>query len=235
MKLIKEYGLLIFWGVLIPDCLFSIFHLGEYRIYTKPALLPILALYLYINTKRSKHRRSKTWIYSSLAIAWVADIILLANDLKPKNNDTLLFVGMGLLLLAYIIYARMYRKMLKINIKDCQEAFLSSALMLILCAVFYKFLKIMQIGNFKYPVILGMLIMTLVLAHAVNVYKDKIRKNMAIKFFIPGTLTLVISFAVTLAYRFMLEDADFLPGVIVLTYGFGQMLVVRGFTKYLKV
>lgn len=76
--------------------------------------------------------------------------------------------------------------------------------------------------------------MTLVLAHAVNVYKDKIRKNMAIKFFIPGTLTLVISFAV-MAYRFMLEDADFLPGVIVLTYGFGQMLVVRGFTKYLKV
>lgn len=235
MKLIKEYGLLIFWGVLIADCLFSIFHLGDYRVYSKPLLLPILALYLFINTKRSKHRRSKTWIYSSLVIAWIADIVLLINDIKPKNNDILLFSGMALLLVSCVIYARMFRKMLKINLKDCQEAFLSSALMLILCAVFYKFLKIMQIGNFRYPVILGMLIMTLVLAYSVNVYKDKIRKNMAIKFFIPGIVTLIISFAVILAYRFMLEDADFLPGVIVLTYGFGQMLIVRGFTKYLKV
>ena len=72
------------------------------------------------------------------------------------------------------------------------------------------------------------------MAYAANVYKDKVRKNMAYQFFIPGIIILILSLGILVAHKFLIPDATFLPGVIVLTYGFGQMLIMRGFTKYLK-
>ena len=57
---------------------------------------------------------------------------------------------------------------------------------------------------------------------------------MAYQYFIPGFFILTISIYIIFTHRFLLKDAEFLPPVIVLTSGFGQMLIVRGLAKYLK-
>ena len=79
-----------------------------------------------------------------------------------------------------------------------------------------------------------MIIMCVVMAFATNLIKDKVRNNMAVQFFVPGIIILSLSLGILIASRFLLKEADFLPAVIMLTYGYGQMLVIRGFTKYLK-
>ena len=243
MKLIKKYGLFIYWGILLLDCFLCIMNsenrMLEYRIYTKPLLIPLIAFYFFVNTKRSKHPTSKFIIYTALLVSWIADFVLLKNDLinhtgAKHTGDILLFTGSVLLLIALSLYAAMYYKMNKIIIKDCQEAFLTTLAMLIVSALFYKFLRVTNLGYFRYFIIIGIIISTISMAFAANVYKDKIRKNMAYKFFIPGTIILILSMGISISARFLLQDADFLPAVIVLTYGFGQMLVMRGFTKYLK-
>lgn len=243
MKLIKKFGIFIYWCILILDCFLCIVNsqgqMLDYRVFTKPLLIPVIAFYFYTNTKRSKHPRSKTFIYSALFLSWIADLLLLNSDLIYYSNakhqsDAYLFIGTLLLLLAIGLYGAMYNKMNKLILKDCQEAFLTALGMVVVTLVFYKFLKTTELGNFKYLIIAGMATLTIVMALAANVYKDKIRKNMAYKFFIPGTITLVLSLGILIGFRFLLQEAEFLPAVIVLTYGFGQMLVMRGFTKYLK-
>ena len=76
--------------------------------------------------------------------------------------------------------------------------------------------------------------MILVIAFAANIFQDKAKKSIAYENFIPGSISLAISLAIMLVYQFLLKDVDFLPGVVTLTYGFGHMLMIRGFTRYLK-
>ena len=232
MKLIKKYGLVIFWVILILDCALCVINNREYRIYTKLLLVPTLALYFYINTKRGKYTTFKTYIYSTLFIAWVGDILLL--QYEGKGKDFYLLTGIISHLTAFSIYGIMFKRMFTLKLKDCQEAFLGFFASTLVCVVFYKFLSATTLEIFKYPIIIGMVAMVLVMTYATNLIKDKVRNNMAVKFFIPGIIILKISLGILLASRFLLKEADFLPAVIMLTYGYGQMLVMRGFTKYLK-
>jgi uncharacterized membrane protein YhhN len=235
MKIIKKYGLAIFWVVLVLDCLLCIVNSHKDRIYTKPLLLPTLTAYFFVNTKRSKHFNTKSLIYLGLTIAWVCDWLLLQNDIQYNTNSLFLFIGISCLLTAFLIFGLIFKKMKGIDIKDCQEAFLSAFAMSIASILFYNVLRTMPLGNFKYLIIVGMIIMTTVMALAANVHRDKIKKSMSYSFFIPGTLILIISISILIAHKFILPDATFLPAVILLTYGFGMMLMMRGFTKYLKV
>lgn len=232
MKLIKKYGLIIFWIVLIFDCLLSIINKQPLRIYTKSILMPILALYFFVNTNKSKHQNSKSLVYISILFAWLADLFLLQNDLN--SSDMFLTIGICLLLAAFIIYGIMFRKMQSIDIKDCQEAFLSSVAVIILSVIFYSVLKRVPLGSYKYLFFVGVGIMTVVMAFAANIFKNKIRTNMATKYYIPGFITLIISMCIIMIHKFLIKEVDFMPAVIVLTYGFGQLLIIRGFTKYLK-
>ena len=239
MKLLKKYGLAIFWILLFLDCLLINFkYFTIYRIYTKPLLLIVLAVYFYINTRRSKHNRSKKIVYIGLLFTWLGDWCLLKNDFTsfyPKYQDDIsLIIGCILLLAGFLMYTLLFKKMCVFNIKDCQEAFLAFLPMVLVSIIFYKIISRVEIGVFKYIVILGIIIMTSMMVFAANVHHDKIRRNISIQFLIPGTITIVITMGIIVAHRFLLQEADFLEAVIELTYGFGQMLILRGFTKYLK-
>jgi len=243
MKLLKKYGLFLFWVALILDCTLAVYNNVEYRVYTKSFLIPILALYFYLNTNKSRHALTKAWVYISLLISCVSEAFFLYNGYLQSKSDVLqkhtgdIYLVMAVigLLCTFVFYGMLFNKMNKINIKDCQEAFIAMLCMAIVGFVFYKFLTIEKIEQrFKYLVLTSIIIMALVMGLAANIYKNKIRKNMAYQYFMPGFLILSISVYIVFTYRFLLKDAEFLPPVIVLTYGFGQMLIVRGLTKYLK-
>ena len=56
----SEFTLIvIFWLLLITDCILIIEGLHEYRIYTKTLLVPVLLIGLYTSSQETKHRRSK--------------------------------------------------------------------------------------------------------------------------------------------------------------------------------
>jgi uncharacterized membrane protein YhhN len=205
------------------------------RLYTKPLLLIMLGLYFYINTNRSRHSRTKSLVYGGLIFSWIGDLLLLKNDFIHQTNiDNYLMLGIVSYLICLVTYTIIFKKMNALNIRDCQEAFLAFLITSIGFIIYYRVLKMMPLHNFKYIIITAMFVMVLFAAFASNVYRNKLRKNIASKFLMPGALTFVIAISIIISHRFLLEDATFLPGVIVLTYGFGQMLIVRGFIKYLK-
>jgi uncharacterized membrane protein YhhN len=205
------------------------------RLYTKPLLLIMLGLYFYINTNRSRHSRTKSLVYTGLVFSWIGDLLLLKNDFIHQTNiDNYLMLGIVSYLICLVTYTIIFKKMNALNIRDCQEAFLAFLITSIGFIIYYRVLKMMPLHNFKYIIITAMFVMVLFAAFASNVYRNKLRKNIASKFLMPGALTFVIAISIIISHRFLLEDATFLPGVIVLTYGFGQMLIVRGFIKYLK-
>ena len=180
----------------------------------------------------------KEKIYIGLFFTWLGDWCLLKNDFisfySKYQGDIYLISGCILLLAGFLMYTLLFKKMCVLNIKDCQEAFLAFLSMTFVSIVFYQVISVAEIGVFKYIVLFGSIIMTSMMVFAANVHHDKIRRNISIQFLIPGTITLVITMGIIVAHRFLLQEADFLAAVIELTYGFGQMLILRGFTKYLK-
>ena len=220
------------------DCMLCITdnkEIADYRLYTKTILLPILGLFFYINTKRSKHPRTKALVYTGLFLSWVGDFFLMQYDSEnnPQKN-TLLIFAVVFICLGLLVYSRIFWKMNKLNFKDCQEAFLSFLGMSMINLVLYKVLKLNNMGNFKYLVFLEMFIVALFIAFAANVYRNKLRKNIASKKLVPGAAVMAMAMYIILAHKFLLDDATFLPGVVALTFGFGQMLTVQGFKDYLK-
>lgn len=242
MKLLKKYGLLVFWIFVFVDvCLINISSLKAYRFYTKPILMLILLTFFYVSTRKSRHWRSKVLVFTGLITAWLADIMFLqitSNSFSDKTSvltdDSYLFAGISLLLIGFTCYSLMFKKMSVLNIKDCQEGFLAFLAMLITGGVFYKVLPEDELIFFKPLIILGLIMMTIMMVLAANVHHNKVRRNIALQFLIPGTITLIIAMGIIVSHRFLLEKAEFLPSVIELTYCFGQMLIVRGFIKFLK-
>jgi len=240
MKLLKKYGIFIYWGLLFIDVfLINFTSYRMYRVYTKPLLMITLGVIFYINTQKSKHWRSKTLVYVGMFFSWLSDLVFLFNDIndtKPGslNDDIYLFISLSLLLIAFVFYTFLFRKMSIFNIKDCQEGFLAFLAMVIVGSIFYNVISKEELTFFKPLIIIGLLISTLLIVFASNVHHNKIRRNTAVQFLIPGSITLIIAMGIIVAHRFLLKEASFLPAVIELTYGFGQMLIVRGFSKFLK-
>lgn len=241
MKLLKQYGLVIFWALLFIDI--GLMNMGGYRsirIYTKPLLMLSLIAYFYVNTYKSKHWRSKSLAYGGLISSLVADIFFLLNDFGDKtgcllNGDIYLFSGILCLLVGFSCYTLLFKKMSALNIRDCQEAFLGFLAMLLVGGIFFRIVMKEEVGTFKYLISAGLILTTLMIVFATNVHHNKVRRNLALKFFIPGSIILVLTMGIIVGYKFLLKEADFLPEVIALTYAFGQMLIIRGFIKFLKV
>ncbi len=239
MKLLKKYSLFLYWVFLLLDILIlNIRPHDSTRIYTKPVLGIILTVFFYINTRKSKHWRSKNLVYFGLAATWISDLLFLRNDLVAESSgDSFLFLGISFMLIGFIFYTLLFRKMNTINIRDCQEAFLAFIAMVIVGGVFFKMIIKEELSYFKPLIIVGLICLTVMMIYASNVYHNKVRQNLALKFLIPGTITLVITMGIIIGNIFFFkkeEGSDFLPAVIELTYGFGQMLLIRGFTKFLK-
>lgn len=225
MKLFKKFGPFIFWVILILDCLLIDISKQQYRVFTKPLLMPVLALIFWVSTRRSRHYSKKTLVYTALALFAVADFL----SLKNSSINILIITAAG-----YAVYTFIISKMSKINVKDCQEAFLTLLGVLVITAITYKLLIMgsMQPSNISFFICMGVLIFMLPLA--ANVFKDKIKKNIAYSQFIPASIILLISMLISFAERYLLKDTEAIPTAIMFTYGFGQLLMIRGMIRYLK-
>ena len=238
MELIKKYGIGVFWFLLLIDCLLCVSDsrdIQECRLFINPLLIPTLALYFYTNTKRSKHPRTKALVYTALFLFWAGDLALMWYDFQAGSNSyKFLIIAVVLICIGLLFYCKLFNKMHHLNIKDCQEAFLVTMGITALNAFLFKVLKLSNTQTYKYGIIIEMILVTVFVAYAVNVYRNKLRRNIAIKKIIPGALTLALSMYIILAHKFLLDNAGFLPGVFMLTFGFGQMQITLGFKDYLK-
>jgi hypothetical protein len=235
MQLIKKYGLYIFSCLLFFDSFLVILNLSKFRLYTIAILIPLLIIYFYKNAKRSKKSVTYKRVYISLAFAFLSDALFLINNYAlEKPSEIIVILIFTTLLLANINYALIFLRIKSFNLKKCPEAFIVSLVTIPASIILYKVLNVVTLGSYKYPILIGIVVMVMVLAITANVFGEKAKKSIAFENFIPGMFSLALSLCLMLVFKFLIPDVDFLPSVITLTYGFGHLLIVQGFVKYLK-
>lgn len=231
MQLLKKNGILLFWLVLFADCYLIFKGLNEYHAYLKISLIPILAFYIFLNARKKHYIRSKTLVFLGLLFFWIGDIILL------KDDTNYLIAGAVALVGGYIFYSIFLYRIQKINTTESYEIVIIAALVLVLLNYqFFKFLKddLETISLQKKLMIAYSFVISATAILAANIYSNKGKRNMALQFFIPAIILLLISNAVIVVFKYKYTDESFLKVIIMLTYGYGQCLFAQGFTKYLK-
>lgn len=235
MQLIKKYGLYIISCLLFLDTFLVIIGFADFRLYTLSILLPLMIIFFYKNAKRSKKSTTYKRVYISLFLAFASDLLFLVNNYAlAKPEEIIVVIIFIFLLISNINYSLIFLRIKAFNLKKCPEAFIVSLITIPVAFIFYKVLNVVPLGTYKYPIISGIIIMIIVIAITTNVFGDKAKKSIAFEHFIPGMFSLSLSLGLMLVYKFLIQDVDFLPAVITLTYGFGHLLIVQGFVKYLK-
>jgi uncharacterized membrane protein YhhN len=189
---------------------------------TKPLLIPVLAGYFLWSTK-SFASGLKKWIAGALFFSWAGDLLLMF----VSSDSDFFLAGLAAFLVAHICYILFFH-VIRVQGKIKGKLFL-------LLLVFIYYVGLMTIlspwlGSFKLPVrIYGVVIcfMLMLAMHMLYIKNKKAGWDM-----FSGALLFILSDSVLAVNKFYIPFAE--AGVIVmLTYGFAQLLIVRGAVHYI--
>ncbi len=236
MKLQLALLTIFFWIVLGTDCTFILNNLDAYRVYTKPLLMPVLYIMMALQTADTSHQRSKAILSFVLLFALVGDVLLL------NNTDRLYFIGgLAAFLLAHLFYIVLFFKIKRLSAKRIGVLALAAIIIIVLLSLLLNTVwdKISE-ENYTIPVLAYATTIGLMLLMAVNTATGKRARKTAWKNFLPGALLFVISdslLAISKFYVFINPPAELfvvLSCAIMISYGSAQLLLVSGFTKFIK-
>ncbi|MES2003362.1 MAG: lysoplasmalogenase [Bacteroidota bacterium] len=219
----KSLALLILWCFalcLLIHCFAIYEELPFLRIVSKLFLLPMLIIYLYLDSWA--HNRD----VSSLAIAGLI-LSFIGDTILTQPGQTMFLIGM----LAFIgthICNSFYFLHLQKGGESRYGIMLASALILLVVSVAVFWLLHAVLGNMQVPIGVYMAFISTMAVLATGVYRKETVRKAAIRFFIPGAFLFVVSDAVLALNKFSLHNtqADI---VVMLTYGLAQYFLVRGF------
>jgi len=189
------------------------------QIITKPLLLPILMLLVFVSTPPST---SRTIMLIALFFSFAGDVFLLF-----ESNNAMLFIpGLVSFLLTHILYIIYF-----LSLPALKKSLLKTAPYLGLLVAAYGLLLVYtlfpNLGALKVPVIIyASVIMSMLLA-SIHIY-NRVNSD-AGQLFIAGAIFFVLSDSL-LAFNKFHTPVKF-SFLIILTYCIAQYLIVRGFIK----
>jgi len=227
MQLIKKRGILIFWLLLVIDCVYILTNDQKFRWATKPLLIPILLLYIFQNARKNYHRTYKIYIFFALICAWAGDILLLKED-----SHTFFLVGMLCFLVMHVFYTLTFLRVKPIKIAKSQEALIASIALIYIAFKVFDFISD-DLGTLKFAVLGYMVVVVLMGIAAANTLTSSARRSLALNHFVPGAGLFILSDIILAVDRFHFHE-PFLQVAVMISYGYAQSLLVEGFTKMLK-
>ena len=218
MAIYKKYGGWLFALTLVLHCLFIYLGMEELRTATKFLLLPILIGYLL-----SYSGKISALVYGGLVCSFLGDLLL------SRQGESFFLFGMLAFIGTHICNSLFFARLQKGKIGKGKEGMI--ALLMLLVFSFLVFMLIEDnLGNFKLPILLYMLIISLMAFLATGTIQIESIKTTAIRFFIPGAVLFVVSDA-TLAINKFLVHQTYLDIMVMLTYGLAQYFLVKGFIE----
>jgi uncharacterized membrane protein YhhN len=190
---------------------------------TKPLLMPVLAIYLLVQT-RSVQSNLKPWILLALFFSWIGDILLLFEQQK----SIFFLLGLSAFLLAQVCYIFFFHGI------RMREYIRGNELLLLLVLVYYAILiSILSpyLGKMKLPVQIYGVVLSFMWMLAMHTILGK--KKRAGLWMIIGAILFVTSDSL-LAFNKFYARFEYAEIVIMLTYGLGQLFIVYGGSLYLK-
>src|SRR3954465_1254232 len=103
MNISKVLISFLFWLALLTDCFFILDNYSEYRIYTKSLLVPLLLLIIYLESKETKHERSKILANLAFFFCFIGDFLLIKESENSEDTGTFIF-GISAFLIAHLFF-----------------------------------------------------------------------------------------------------------------------------------
>lgn len=230
MELLKKNGIVIFWLLLFADCFFVYQQNYQYHSYLKPALIPILLLYTFLNARKNHYLVSKSLVFMGLIFSWLGDLLLL-------NEGTNFFIwGMTAFFITQIFYIIFLFMFYPLKIFKATEAIIAAIILGFIAYQLNKFIgpELKQLPYVKFVLIVFAIGISIMAMMATNIFSSKSKRTLAVNFFMTGAALLIFSFIVLVINKFKYLDENYLQVITLMSYGYGQCLLVQGFGKRLK-
>ena len=219
----KTIWIILFSLVLLIDLVAVYLNNESLRFITKPLLMPLLAIYLLLQTN-SATSGLKAWIFLALFFSWVGDILLLFDERGPN----FFLFGLSAFLVAQVCYIVFFH-----NIR-MREYIRGNALLLLLVIVYYSILISVlspYLGNMKLPVRIYGVVLSFMVMLAMHTMLGKNKK--AALWMMMGAILFVTSDSL-LAFNKFFSSFDYAGLIIMLTYGLAQLFITEGAVKYIN-
>jgi len=225
--------------ILAADVILILIRQADYRLYTKPLLLPVLYILLAGQATEGSHKRSKIYITFAIFLSFGGDLALLY-DGEASN----FILGLLSFLFAHIAYSLFFLRLKKFALKR-----IAVIIILSIVIVCYMFLLISYLWpgitdqGYGFPVVLYAISLAFMLITALYTGTGTRILKVAYQNFIPGAILFVISDSVLAIKKFgvMIGDSTYhlhmhmlYSVIIIVTYGFSQLLLVGGAIRIIR-
>jgi uncharacterized membrane protein YhhN len=219
----KAIWIVLFALVLLVDLVAVYLNNDSLLFITKPLLMPLLAIYLLLQTK-AINSGLKVWIFLALFFSWAGDMFLLFEE---RSSNFFLW-GLSAFFVAQVCYIVFFH-----NIR-MREYIRGNALLLLLVIVYYSvlisvlspYLGKMTLAVRIYGVVLSFMVM---LAMHTMLGKNK----RAALWMTMGAILFVVSDSL-LAFNKFFAAFNNAGLIIMLTYGLAQLFITEGAVKYIN-
>ncbi len=235
MKVATALIITFFWVILFVDCILILNQYNEYRVYTKPLLVPLLYILMAVQTVNTTHRRSKFFIGIALLGCFAGDLFLLKGD-----QYSYFVAGLTSFLVAHIFFSIFFYRLKPFTRKRTAFIVIISCLtvgyfVLFLTAMWTK----IQDQNLALPIMIYSPVIGFMALTAIYTITGRRVRRLAMRNFIPGAILFVISdslLAISKLYSaFLKDDIMLLLNILVMvTYGLAVFLIVTGATRFIK-
>lgn len=205
----------IFWLIAIADLLLICFNKNELRWFTKPLLMPLLAVAFYIG---SAHKKGQLFYFILLALflSFAGDVLLQVKGM--------FIPGLVSFLLAHVFYILYFLKTNphKKGLLQFQPLIGLPVLVYIILFLYllYPFLDVLKLPVTVYGITIGTMLLM-----AINT-KRKLKEDASALFF-NGALQFVISDSILAVNMFAINHLV-LSLCVMITYASAQYLIVKG-------
>ncbi|OYZ00229.1 MAG: hypothetical protein B7Y37_10795 [Sphingobacteriia bacterium 28-36-52] len=194
---------------------------------TKILLMPLLLLYLAEALAPSliKLKLSKTLVASAFLASWGGDIFLL------YDGNLFFIAGMLCFMAAHFCYIILFINIQPLKISNAFLPITGGIVVLVMGAIILNHLA-PKLGDLFLPVLVYMIVIATMFASAIMISCNAGTKQFGVNYFVPGAALFVLSDSVLSLNIFAYKNV-FLGVIVMLTYGFAQFLLAKGFKNYL--
>jgi uncharacterized membrane protein YhhN len=219
----KSAWIIIFIFLLLANLTSVYLNNDTLRTFSKPLLMPVLALYFLTQTRRA-FTPLRTWIILALGFSWLGDIWLMFEE----RNSTFFLLGLSAFFVAQVFYIVFFH-----NIR-MREFIRGNALLLLLVIVYYFILISIispHLGNLKLPVRIYGVVLSFMVMLAMHTMFSKNKK--AGRWMMIGAILFVASDSL-LAFNKFYSSFEYAGVWIMLTYGLAQLFITGGAATYIR-
>jgi len=216
--------LAIYWIVLALNCVFLYFDL-PYIYITEPLLVPLLLLYLFLNDNNIGKPAGKFIFYIGLFLAFLGDTMQIV-----INNDVFFLSSLVAFMLMNICYSICFFSLHKKGVRKPLPLLITCTIIFLLGYCFIDFLG-GEMGDYKMPVIMYACTLCIMIALAVNVTRNKLYHQTALKYLLPGSVIFLMQNLILAMNLFHFGGHNQLYVFSIVPYGIAQYLMAKGILK----